>query len=123
MASLAAVPAAVPVWSLLSAALPGKMAGMGASGCALPTPAPTPLLLSPRELGEGGSACRGGGPHASVSLPAWSVLGMHQLFTLSLLCGFSHPNSAHFFGDTEGPQVYSLTCTFPQGWVLWEQRW
>lgn len=93
---------------------------MGEWGCALPAPAATPPLLRPRSCGRGALPA-GVGPHASVSLPAWGVLGMEQLLALSLPCGFSHPNIALFFGDTKGPQVPSLTCSSPQ--VLWEQRW
>lgn len=45
----------------------------------------------------GSSACLVGAC-ASVSLPAWAVWGMQRLLALSLLCGFSHPNIAAFWG-------------------------
>lgn len=65
MASLAAVPAAVPVWSLLSAALPGEMAGMGHRDAPCPPQHPPCCSSAP------GSWMRGALP-AGVGAPCLS---------------------------------------------------
>lgn len=82
---------------------------MGGSRRSLPAPAAAPLLLSPRELREGGSACRGRVPVPQFPSPFGGFWG----------CTPSTPISHIFWG----PQVLSLTCSSPQGQGLWEQRW